>query len=440
MKSQGLAVAAIVLTALTGTLYWSNHRKPAESEGKATADTPPRIVTLDQADVVKLEIKKRGAAELVIAKSDSGKWQITAPKPFGADQDAVSSILSTLSSLNSDRLIEDKAGNLDQYGLTQPALEVDFTEKNNKTRALLFGDDTPAGNAAYAALAGDPRVFTVASYNKTSLDKSPADLRDKRLLTFDTDKVSRIELLRKKRDIEFGRNKEQWQIVKPGPFRAEQFQVEQLLRTLHDAKMELSASDDPKKATTAFASGIPVAAAKVTDASGTQELQVHKSKDDYYATSSAVAGVYKVTNSLGTGLDKGLDDFRNKTLFDFGYADPEKVEIHDGRNTYSFSKSGSDWSSSGSKMDPDSVRMLLGNIRDLSASKFPDTGFTTPVMDITVTSKEGKRIEKVLLSKNGERYIAKRENEPSLYELNASSIEQLQKSAASIKPAPPPKK
>ena len=71
----------------------------------------------------------------------------------------------------------------------------------------------------------------------------------------------------------------------------------------------------------AFARATPVATAKVTDQSGTQELQVRKNKDTYYAKSSAVEGAYKVDSTLGQALDKGLDDFRNKKLFDFGFSD-----------------------------------------------------------------------------------------------------------------------
>src|SRR2546429_3977912 len=40
-----------------------------------------------------------------------------------------------------------------------------------------------------------------------------------------------------------------------------------------------------------------------------------------------------------------------------------------------------------------------------------------------------------LLAKNGDRYVAKRENEHALYELNATSIDELQKSAAGVKHA-----
>ncbi len=110
--------------------------------------------------------------------------------------------------------------------------------------------------------------------------------------------------------------------------------MEELIRKLKDAKMDLAVSDDDaKKAASAFASGTPVATVKATDASGTQQLEVRKSKDDYYAKSSAVEGVHKVTADLATGLDKGLDDFRNKKLFDFGFNDPNKIEMHDNGKT-----------------------------------------------------------------------------------------------------------
>jgi hypothetical protein len=445
MKFRGLFAAAIVLAALTGTLYWSNHRKPAESTATASTDAPPKILTLNQADITGIEIKKQSGEGVSLGKTDAGYWQITAPKTLAADQEAVSSMLSTLSSLNSDRLVEDKATNLDQYGLVQPSLEVDITKKDKKTEKLLIGDNTPAGSGAYAAVSGDPRVFILATYNKSNIDKSVNDFRDKRLLTFESDKLSRVELAAKKQNIEFGRNKDQWQIVKPKPLRADGFQVDELVRALHDAKMELAATDDEKKTAAAFSSGTAIATVKVTDVSGMQELQVRKNKDDYYAKSSVTAGVYKITSATATAMDKSLDDFRNKKLFDFAFVDPAKIEIHDGARSLVLSHSGADWLSNGAKMDEASVATLLSSIRDLSASTFPDNGFAASVIEITVTSNEGKRVEKVLFSKNGDTYIAKRENEPALYEVASSSVTDLQKAAAELKPAAvkpstPPKK
>src|SRR5581483_10053239 len=175
-----------------------------------------------------------------------------------------------------------------------------------------FGDDVPTGSSVYARVNTSPKVYTVFSSTKSSFDKSLNDLRDKRLLTFDSNQLTSIDISGKT-NIEFGKNNQnEWQIVKPQPYRADNFQVEELLRKLTDAKMDLSGTaDDLKKTDAAYASGQPVAVAKVTDASGTQTLDVRKNKDDYYAKSSVVKGAYKISSDLGKELEKPLDDFRN---------------------------------------------------------------------------------------------------------------------------------
>jgi hypothetical protein len=446
MKLRDLTIATAVLAALMGALYWSNHHKAKDEEGvKASADVSPKILSLNQADIVAVRIDRQGQPELNLTRSQSGGWQITAPEPLPADQDSVSSMLATLSSLNSDRLLEEKAGDLAGYGLASPALSVDVTLKDNKTQKLLVGDQTPAGNSYYAMLAGDPRLFTLAGYNKTSLDKAANDLRDKRLLTEDFDKVSQIELLNqkpdKKQDITFAREKEAWQILKPKPYRADAFQVEDLIRALREAKFEASAEQNAKQAA-AFKSASPVATVKIFGATGTQELELRKEQEDYLAKSTVVSGIYKVPASLGASLDKTLDDFRNKKLFDFSYSEPNKIEIQEGNKSYFFTRSGSDWwGPDGKKVDPNNVEDLISKLREFSTDTFPDSGFADqPEIEITVTSQDGKRVEKLSLVKSGGTYIAKRENEPTLYGLSSASVNDIEKAASDVKPATESKK
>lgn len=437
MKLTGLVIATVLLAALIGLLYWSN-RHPASTEtASAATPAPPKILSVNEADLTKVDLHKSNGDQLALARNGSGAWEILAPKPMTADQSAVDSMLGTFNSLTSDRLVNDKTSDLSAYGLSKPSLEVDLTEKSNKTQKLLIGDDTPAGSGAYAMLAGDSRVFTIPSYTKTSIDKTANDLRDKRLITLDPDKISRVELVASKQDIEFGRNKEDWQILKPKPLRADNTQVGDLLSKVTSARMDASTSEeDARKAATAFTSGKPVASAKVTSDSGTQQLDVRKNKDDYYAKSSIVPGVYKVTSDIGQALDKKLDDFRNKKLFDFGFDDPNKVEIHDGAKAYYLTRKNEDWwDGSGKKLDSSSVQPLLGDVRGLSASKFVDSGYTSPSIEMTVTSNDGKRVEKVAIAKSGKDYIAKREGDSSLYQLDESAVTDVQKAAADLKPA-----
>jgi hypothetical protein len=432
MKSSGLMIAAVVLAVLSGILYWSGHRKPTDPTVSAASDEAPKILTLNAGDISKVEIDKQGALNVVVGKDATGKWQITGPQVLSADQQSVSSLVSALSPLTSDRLVEDQAGDLQQYGLKSPALEVKATTKDGLSHRLLVGDATPSGNAAFAMLAGDPRVFTIANYTKSSVDKSPNDLRDTRLFTLDFDKLNRVELTSKNSTIEFTRNRDAWQILKPQPLRTDSSQVDELVRQLRDAKMDLAASSDERKIASAFASATAVATAKLTDSSTVQNLAVRKDKDGYLAQSGAVNGIYKISNQLGEELAKSLDDFRNKKLFDFGFDEPEKLELRDAGKSYLFTKGGQDWWLNGKKMDSAAVQALIDKLRELNSSKFPNSGFGASSIDLTVTSDAGKRVEHVLISKAGDQYLAKRENQPTLYQLDANSVTNVEKAAADV--------
>jgi hypothetical protein len=287
-------------------------------------------------------------------------------------------------------------------------------------------------------LSGDPRVFTIASYVKSSLDKSLNDLRDKRLLTVDPDKISRVELIKQGQEIEFGRNKDGWQIVRPKPLRADGVQVADLVRKLTDAKMDLSVPE--KDSAAGFTHGTPIATAKLTNQSGSQELQVRKNKDTYFAKSSAIEGTFKVDADLGQELNKKLDDFRNKKVFDFGFSDPDKIELHSGDKAYYLTRTGQDWWSKGKKMDPDSVQSLISKLRDLSAEKFLEGGFSSPTIQAIVASDDGKHTEKIAIVKSGTEYLARRENEAAIYQLSSAAVDDLLKSAEGLKPAPAPGK
>lgn len=442
MNGRNLLIATGLLVVLAGGIYWSNRTEEKNKDKPKTDDTAPKILTLPEADVAAIDIKRKDGTETVLKKDASGKWSLAAPKPLAVDVDAVTGITNTLNPLSSDRVIEEKAADLAPYGLNTPAVELDITGKDGKVRKLLIGDDTPTGGSVYAALAGDPRVFTMSSSLKTSLDKSWQDLRDKRLLTFEQDKISRVELAAKKSAVEFGKNNQnEWTIVKPKPYRADGWQVEELIRKLKDAKMDSSTTEeDAKKAVAGFATGTPVATAKVTDASGTQTLEVRKVKDDYYAKSSVVDGVHKVAADLGTSLDKQADDFRNKKLFDFGFSEPSKIEIKDGsKPAVAYAKSGEKWFAGPKQMDATSVQNLIDKLRDLSATKFLESGFTAPTFEVTVTSNEGKRSETVQLSRNGSDFFAMRKNEPTVYQIDSKAAEELMKAAGDVKEAQPEK-
>ncbi len=440
MGLRRLLIAVVLLAALGSLVYWSNRAKKAEAD-KPVAGASPKLMSIPEDQFQKIEIRRAGAETTLVEKDASGKWEVTAPRKLPADQEEVTRMVSALAALNSDKVVEEKASDWASFGLASPGMRVIVTKKDGKAHEVEIGQEAPASSGYYARVPGDQRLFTLASYSKTSFDKSWKDLRDRRLLRFESDKLLRVELTAKGQTMEFGKNAQnEWQIVRPGPYRAESYQVEELIRRLKDAKMDTSVSDeDAKKAVAAYAGGSAVATARVTDSSGTQQIQVRRDKDkNYYASSSLVEGIHKLLSDVGEGLDKGLGDFRNKKLFDFGWNDPTKIDIRQDATTTGYVRSGDKWWRAGKHMDSTTMQTMIDKLRDLTSTKFPEQGYTTPVLEVTVTSNEGKRIEKVGVSKTGNSCYARRDNEPAIYELDPKVVEELQKAIAGVKEAAPP--
>lgn len=439
MRIRNLVIAPIVLAVLACGVWWANKHPSASAASKTPAS--PQLADIAENQITQIDLAKKGGDTITIGR-EKGKWVLTAPHALPADQDAVSNLASSLSPVSADSIVDAAPKTVGQYGLKQPSLTVTVHEKNGKTAKIIFGGDVPAGSLVYAQVSGKPDVYAVASSERDSFDKTENDLRDKRLLTFDSSKLTRVELTSAKTHMEFGKNNQNdWEILKPGPYRADNSQVEELVTDLSNAKMDLSDDFNPKKVSAAFYSGKHAGTVKVTDSSGSQTLELRKTGDNYYAKSSAVPGIYKLSGNLGSEMDKPVDYFRNKKIFGFGFNDPNKIEVRQGSNSQTYVRSGTDWKRNGKTMDAASVQALIDDLRDLTSTKFLTKGFNSPALSVTVVSNNSKRVETADFSKTKDAYIAKRENEPNTqYALDASSVNDILSASKAIKPAAQPKK
>jgi hypothetical protein len=437
MSTARLVVAALVLAGLGGLVWWSNKTEAAKKD-QPDPKAPPKILELKEDKLRKIEIQhKDEAAPTVLTRDEAGKWSITAPQALAVDSSAMIGLTSAASNLTSTRVVEENATDLAAYGLDPPAISVTFTLDDGSTKRLRIGDATADNSANYAALDGDPRLFTMASYNKTSFDKRIADLREKRLLVFESGKLTSVELaVPGKPVVQFGKTGENaWQIVKPRPMRADGFQVDELVRTAGDARMDTAA--DPKDAASKFASGKLTATVRLTLPDSTLTLEVRESGGDYYAKSSMLEGAYKVSPDTGRGVSKSVEDFRNKKVFDFGFDEVTKIEVTDKGMTRVIEKQGENWVSGGKNMDSLSVQNLVDKLRDLSSMAFDKARFGAADLKFVVTSKMGQRTETVEIAPDGSAFAARRSDGDTIYSLDAASVNGLREAASGLREAAP---
>lgn len=428
MKPTGLLAACGVLVVLGGVAYWFQ-KNPTKPE--STTPAAPKVLTLNEDQIEGIKLTRTGADLIELQKID-GKWVIAVPDMVAADQDAVKTLVSAVASVTADRLIDEKPGDLKGFGLATPAGEVDITLRGGAVNKILLGGETPSGSDTYIKLEGKPAVYTVLSSVKSNFDKSVNDLRDKRLLTFNSDKVTSISVTSKGPSFEFGKNGQgEWQLTKPKPYRADSPQVDDLLRKLKDAKMDLTA------ALPDFAKAARVGTVAVTDNISTQTIEVRQAPDKAFVVKSSVLnGYYRLTGDLGDGLkDKDADSFRNKKLFGFGFSDPNKVEI----NGAAYTKSGEKWNGPAGPIDAGSIQNVIDKLRDLSAAKFIEKAAGTQSLQIAVTSADNKKVERVTLNKAGDDYNAQRGDDAAVYGIAAATFNDLEGAIKGIKPYTAPK-
>ena len=116
---------------------------------------------------------------------------------------------------------------------------------------------------------------------------------------------------------------------------------------------------------------------------------------------------------MAEGLDKPLEDFRNKKLFDFGFKEITALDLRDGDTRLRVEKKDNKWvlSSEGDReLDSEKVQTVIDSLRSLAAASFPSDdaadqskyGLDQPAIEAEVTVAEGESSEKVLITEAGE--------------------------------------
>jgi hypothetical protein len=376
-------------------------------------------------------------------KKSGSDWQIVAPVTAATDGAAVSGITSNLSTLEVQRVIDENPGDLAEFGLAQPRVEVAF-KADGQERTLQIGRKTPPGTDVYAKLGAQNRVFLISSYLESTFNKNTFDLRDKTVLKLDRDKIDALAVNTPKRTVRFARAGSDWQMTDPVKARADFTSVDGLISRLNTLQMKSEVAQEPK----ALADyGLDTPAATVQLGSGSSQATLLLGKDGpdstVYAKDQSRPAVITVDKSLLDDLTKEPGEYRQKDLFDARAFNASRIEVVRDGQTVAFEKSkvknkdGQDeekWrrvSPSAADADQTKVENLLSAATQARATSFVDqtakTGLDKPLLSVTITSDEGKKEERVVFAKSGSDAFAARAGEPGAAKLETSSIDNLVK-------------
>ena len=429
-------VLIVVLAGLVGYIYYRNNREAAPEDARERAFAS---VTAD--DIEEVQISLDGGPTSRVQKID-GTWKIVAPEAADADQGELSSITSTLATLDVQSVVDENPADVKPYGLDPARIEVEFRAKGDKEpRRVQFGEKTPTGGDLYARVAGQNRVFLVSSFLESTFNKDTFALRDKTVITIDRDKVDRIEIVADKRPVTLAKSGMEWRIVAPIMARADFAAVEGALERLSSAQMQAIVSADgsdlkqhrldPPVATFTAAAG----SSRATLLFGETENAV------IYAKDASRPMVFTVAPTLYTDVIRDLGEFRRKDLFDSRSFTATHVELTRGSETIVLDKTknadGSEtWKDgAGKQVDAQKVEEFLAKVTGLRAESFESTAsaaLRNPALVVSVQFDEKKK-EQVSFARADSDVVASRSDEAGSAKVLAASFDEVLKGIDEMK-------
>jgi hypothetical protein len=400
------------------------------------------VLAFNQPDVTGFEIDLRD--DKIVLEQADGRWKLARPRALPADSDTVRDFLEKLRAARVKEFAADAPRSLEPFGLDKPVrLEIHTgRDKDRATKTLLVGRPDAAKKGVYAMRPGESSVLLIPEETWTAVPKNVAVLRDKSVVGFDRDKVTRIEIESPKGAVTLAKEGDRWKITAPQALAADQVEAGAVLFKLRDLRAQAFLTDD--------ASGIPKYLAKPTvrvnvieqGASAPRTVLLAPSPERRGGTASAYAaqaGQGPVVLVDGRALDelgRSLDELRDRTLLPgLEPRDIKRMRVRAGSQAIVVERSGeSEWKlveGGRGSAKAATVDNLLYALRALKwktiAAPTGDEpakyGIDAPTLEVTLLKADGSEAGTLLVGKReGDQAWVKLKAAPAIYAVDAKQL------------------
>jgi len=288
------------------------------------------ILAFERKDVTGLDLVLHDDA-LSLSHVDKG-WRITRPRTLGADNDTVNDFLDKLQNARVKEFVIDTPRSLEPYGLERPTRVEVHTgkDKERATKTLLIGAIDDKKKGVYAVRPGEQSVMLLPEEVWTALPKTVAAVREKTVVAFERDKVTRVDVESPRGSFTVVREGDRWQISQPEVLATDQLEAGALLMNVRNLRAQAFLSDDAS----GLARYVPSPQVKVTltekDAAPTTILlapsaETRGKQPTAYAGIAGRGPVVLVDAKALTDLGKSVNDLRDRSVV--GGLEPKAVSV-----------------------------------------------------------------------------------------------------------------
>jgi hypothetical protein len=412
--------------------------KPGKPRDEKPENNAP-MVSFKADDISSLSITRSG--QTVTLEKQNGKWAITQPAAAPANQAAVDSLVSSLTSSNIERALSPSSDELKSFGLADPAVVVDIKLNSGKSQTLKLGVKDFSGLSAYAQAGDSHGAILVPASVLTNADKSVDDLRDKAILGVSQFDLKSISLNNDHGQIVLAKDAGEWKLSKPVDAATDTTEIDSFLRDVTTGNAEefiTAPGDDLSK----YGLDKPAITLSVSMNDGSEKTVSFGVKDDnHYARISTRPDVLKISASLYDKLNVKPADLRSKELFKLDQDNLSKIEIRNPNLTLVAEKSGDKWTikEPADKKDKDAPAFKVVNPFDTKAEEIIDSPsgdvqskLAKPAVEAKLTYKNGKVVEVKISAADGDSAYVTLKGGKEVFRVNKQMLEDLSFKAADL--------
>ena len=410
MRGRSLLILLVLALGLGAYIYFVElEREPADS----VSAKKEKVFTVDSATLEEIEVRA-ASGETTTLKKVNGLWEIMSPERVPTDSTEIGSLLSTIDTLEIQRVIEENPASPADFGLAPARFSVAFKAAGDPAmKRLEVGRKTPTGGDLYARVEGQPRVFLISAFLEDSINKTPFGLRDKTALKFERDAIDALTLeVAGSPTLAFAKKGSEWRFTKPYDAKADFTTVDGIVSKLASTKMTAIEAADGTKDEKKYGLDKPQAVVTLGAGSTTARLAIggrqsasvpagEKPKPSptdktpekpaetptgpLYARDLSRPMVFTVEATLLDDLKKKPEDLRKKDVFEFRSFSALGIDVTLGGKTFTIAKQKAPAPADpAAPTPPDVWKLIKPEAKDLDQTKIVD--FLTTISNLKAES------------------------------------------------------
>ena len=172
------------------------------------------LIAFEEKEILALSLRSENET-IHLVRGINNNWDIQSPIKTTADLSTLNSLLFDLKEAKITEFIKISLDIPKKFGLDTPQKSFSLKMKDGKTWTLRFGNQTSNGKQVFASRTGESTVFSISKEVVNKLFRSLHDLRNKKLLQFESDEVTKILIKASDKLFELKKKGSEWHLEKP---------------------------------------------------------------------------------------------------------------------------------------------------------------------------------------------------------------------------------